>query len=515
MINAAEASYVGAICGYDNFSYTEEDIVHCSYLKGSAAKGIGNKESHSNWVSLTEAQMRNLKLFTGFDFTNTWEIDPYCSYLYPQLKNNRMVRVDSIRITSAPRKLVYGQGDAIDESGGKLEIIYEDGIKTSIPLAAEMLSGYDMAQIAKQTVWVNYGNAYTSFDIEVKEVPVSSVTLPESLSLYRGRDQQLNAAVLPANASNPSLTWNSDNSAVATVDGNGLVKAKAGGTATITATSVNGIQAKCVVSVIVPCVSIKLSSTSLILKEGTSTVLTAQILPLESNDTVQWASSNEEVAEVYDGTVVAKKAGTAVITVSTGSGIAESCKVTVKKAGATTPGIQTITAKDITKTYGVKPFALGAKASGGGKLTYSVENKKVARIDKNGKVTVTGCGVTEIEIHAAANGAYDESEETITLTVVPKKLTVSSVKSQKSKSITVKCKKDTKASGYIIEYSTDKKFRKSVKTAIVSKNKTTSKTITKLKAGKKYYVRACAYTMADGERIKGAYSKTKTVKKKK
>lgn len=176
---------------------------------------------------------------------------------------------------------------------------------------------------------------------------------------------------------------------------------------------------------------------------------------------------------------------------------------------------QTITAKDIKKTYGAKSFSLNAKASGGGKLSYSVENKKVARIDKNGKVTITGCGVTEIEIYAAATGKYNEAEKSITLTVAPKKLTVTSAKSQKSKSVTVKWKKDTKASGYIIEYSTDKNFRKGVKTAIVSKNKTTSKKVTKLKAGKKYYIRVCAYATADGEKIKGAYSKTKTVKVKK
>lgn len=79
----------------------------------------------------------------------------------------------------------------------------------------------------------------------------------------------------------------------------------------------------------------------------------------------------------------------------------------------------------------------------------------------------------------------------------------------------VKWKKDTKAKGYIIEYSTDKKFKKDVKTVIVSKNTITSKTITKLKAGKKYYVRACAYITADGKKIKGSYSSVKPVNVKK
>lgn len=177
--------------------------------------------------------------------------------------------------------------------------------------------------------------------------------------------------------------------------------------------------------------------------------------------------------------------------------------------------IQTITAKDIIKTYGAKSFSLGAKASGGGKLTYTVENKKVATVDKNGKVSIKGCGKTEILIEAAANGAYGEAEETITLTVKPKKMKLTSVKSTGKKTITVKWKKDAKVSGYVIQCSTDKKFKKNVKAVTVSKYNATSKKITKLKAGKKYYVRACAYAKSFSGKIKGSYSAAKKVTVKK
>ena len=83
---------------------------------------------------------------------------------------------------------------------------------------------------------------------------------------------------------------------------------------------------------------------------------------------------------------------------------------------------------------------------------------------------------------------------------------------QKAKTFEVKWKKDKKASGYIIEYSTDKKFKKNVKKNIVSKNKTVSKKITKLKPGKKYYVRVCTYKNSHGKKVQGDYSKVRTVK---
>lgn len=120
-------------------------------------------------------------------------------------------------------------------------------------------------------------------------------------------------------------------------------------------------------------------------------------------------------------------------------------------------------------------------------------------------MTVKGCGIAEIEIYAAAHGQYDEAEETVTLTVKPQKPSFLSAKSQKAKTLTVKWKKDAKASGYIIECCTDKKFKKNRRTVTIQTNKTSSKKITKLKAGKKYYVRICAYVAADGRKLKGEY----------
>ena len=59
--------------------------------------------------------------------------------------------------------------------------------------------------------------------------------------------------------------------------------------------------------------------------------------------------------------------------------------------------------------------------------------------------------------------------------------------------MTVKWKKDKRATGYQVQYSADKNFKKGVKTKDVSRYDTTSKIITGLKKGKVYYVRVRAY----------------------
>ena len=81
-------------------------------------------------------------------------------------------------------------------------------------------------------------------------VSVTGVTLDKTtLSLTEGDTETLTATVAPADADNQTVTWSSSNPAAATV-ANGVVTAVAGGTATITATTVDGgFTASCEVTV--------------------------------------------------------------------------------------------------------------------------------------------------------------------------------------------------------------------------------------------------------------------------
>lgn len=93
--------------------------------------------------------------------------------------------------------------------------------------------------------------------------------------------------------------------------------------------------------------------------------------------------------------------------------------------------------------------------------------------------------------------------------------TVKSAKSNAKKKLTVKWYNNiTDASGYEIMYSTSKKFtKKTTKTVSVKGKNKTSKTISKLKSKKYYYVKVRAYVdQGDGERINGQWSKVVKVK---
>lgn len=94
--------------------------------------------------------------------------------------------------------------------------------------------------------------------------------------------------------------------------------------------------------------------------------------------------------------------------------------------------------------------------------------------------------------------------------IKPKATTMISVKSPKKAQMKVTWKKDSQVSGYRIVYATNSKFTKR-KTFLTVKATKTSKTITRLLKGKKYYVKVQGYKTIDGKKVYGSYSKVGTV----
>lgn len=180
---------------------------------------------------------------------------------------------------------------------------------------------------------------------------------------------------------------------------------------------------------------------------------------------------------------------------------------TIKKASKKI----TVKKTSISKTYGDKTFSLGVSTAKGEKLTYSLSTKTVVKIT-NGKAKIVGCGKVTITIKSAASKNYNAaSSKKITITVKPKKVSLSTPKSKRAGQMTVSWKKDTKVSGYEISYATNSKFKKAKKTTVKS-YKSTSKTISKLSKGKTYYVRIHSYKTVGGKKIYSSYSTVKKVK---
>jgi hypothetical protein len=155
--------------------------------------------------------------------------------------------------------------------------------------------------------------------------------------------------------------------------------------------------------------------------------------------------------------------------------------------------IYTYTGKVITPTVTVKYGTI--KLTNGTDYTVSYKNNT-----NTGKATVTITG----------KGKYSDTK-TLTFIIIPKAVTLSSVKSANTKTVTVKWKKNTQATGYELLYSTSSKFGSAQKLT-VTKNSTVTKTLSNLTKGKTYYVKVRAYKTVDGKKYYGSYSAVKSVK---
>ena len=150
----------------------------------------------------------------------------------------------------------------------------------------------------------------------------------------------------------------------------------------------------------------------------------------------------------------------------------------------------------------------------------------VAKNNKSEKITskdytvkyAAGCkNVGTYTVKVTFKGDY-KGTFTKTFNINPKGTSLSKVKAAK-KSFSATWKKQSKqTSGYQLQYSTNKKFAKSVKTSTISKNTTVKKTVKKLSAKKTYYVRVRTYkNVKVGKKtvkLYSGWSKVKAVKTK-
>ncbi len=228
-------------------------------------------------------------------------------------------------------------------------------------------------------------------------------------------------------------------------------------------------------------------------------------------------SSNKAIATVNSaGKVTAKKVGTVKITATSAATTnykAASATVTIKVVPAATASITALN-----QTTGIK--LTWKKVTGANGYHVYRNGTKIATLSGNAKVTYTdkkantnGAKYTYKIVAKASTGTSKLSKTLAAYRVA--RPSVSSVKNSASKKMTVKWGKNAKATGYQIQYNTNKAFSSGNKTVTVKGKTSVSKVISSLKKGKTYYVRIRTYKTAGGKNYFSAWSAAKSVKIKK
>lgn len=376
-------------------------------------------------------------------------------------------------------------------------------------------------------------------EVEIPKVAVSGITLNNStLSLTTGQNFTLQAMLSPSNATNKEVTWESSDAGIAAVSKDGVVTAKKAGKATIVAKAADesGKYASCVVTVTEAkkeVTGVTLNKSSLNLGVGGSEVLSATVLPADAtNKQVTWLSSTPSIATVsQSGVVTGVKEGTTQISVITAEGSKTAiCSVTVggqTPITPTEPGTQTggiidpATGKTAAATFSGMEIELDytSTAYNGSDKEPGVAIQDASGNDLTEDVDYTldyynNLTVGKATVIVSGKGKYAGVIAGVRFTIKPKTVTVKSVKKASSRKLNVVwASHKTQTTGFQVRYATTKKFKSGTyKTVTLTSKSATSKALTKLKAGKTYYVKVRAYKTVDGKKIYSSWSKVKSAK---
>ena len=136
---------------------------------------------------------------------------------------------------------------------------------------------------------------------------------------------------------------------------------------------------------------VSLNKTKTTLYVGQSTTL-----KLSGAKVKKWKSNDKNIATVNkNGKVTAKKKGTTTIVATTKNSKTYKCKVTVKNVSLSKTKVTLEKGKSVT-----------LKLNGSKVVKWSSDNKKIATINKNGKVVAKGVGTTTIKAKAKNGKTY-------------------------------------------------------------------------------------------------------------
>lgn len=226
------------------------------------------------------------------------------------------------------------------------------------------------------------------------------INCDKNLKLAVGMSKQVVATFSPVDVADPTLTWQSYNKDIATVDENGNIQAVKVGNATIDIKQAHCLNTLLSMSVQVMPVATAVTIEDFSMYEGTSRQLEAVLTPIDAYDVMAWTSSDTEVATIDEtGNISALKPGTVTITATTtdGTNLSASATLTVKKVvpveslNLTTPGYDL----NIGDKGSIKCELVPVDATAD-LLTWSSSDESIVTVDSKGEVTGVGYGTATI-----------------------------------------------------------------------------------------------------------------------
>ncbi len=252
--------------------------------------------------------------------------------------------------------------------------------------------------------------AETTVEVSENIINVTGISVEtSSLTIDEGSQLQLNATIEPANATNQSVSWTSDDPNIVSVNAEGEITGLKAGITQINAISDDGSYIATVTvnveAVIVGVTGIVLNQSSIVLEVGEANQLDATIEPSNASNTdVVWVSFDETIASVDNqGNILGIAAGTTIISVVTVDGsFSAEISVEVKEENSSEAQVSQIVFDveslnlEIGESILLNPIFLPANAEKP-TVVWSTNDHTIVAINQDGTVTGLAAGTSIIK----------------------------------------------------------------------------------------------------------------------
>lgn len=262
--------------------------------------------------------------------------------------------------------------------------------------------------------------------------PVEGVQLNKTnLDMTPGMVKNLVSIVTPSDAINTNVIWTSSNNNVATVNNSGQITAISNGTATVTATTLDGgFTSSAAVSVTTPVESITVDQNQTTFQSGQTRQFYVIVSPLTATNTnVTWSSSNPSVATVNDkGLVTTISNGSTTITATaTDGGFTASSRITVIGVSLNSTALKLNSGSEFKLRFTVDPTTVSPTD-----VNFRSSDSSIVSVDNLGLLKAKSVGTADITAKITFNGL--NVANTTKVTVPGIKLSVSRIKLNKNQS---------------------------------------------------------------------------------
>lgn len=231
-------------------------------------------------------------------------------------------------------------------------------------------------------------------------VNIDKIIIENIPTLNVGDTYKITYSVEPDNTTDKTVSFETSDKNIATVDDQGIIKALAPGEVEISVVpkndkkgSTTDTKSKIIITIIQPVESINCKS-EMTIAVGSNQSIDAKVLPENSSDKhLIYKSSDESVIKIDEnGIITGLKNGNATVTITSRNGVTTECKITIKQPVTSVKLNKAKLNLTVNETETIKPTFIPKDSDLNTEITFSSSNNSVVTVNTSGKITAVSPG---------------------------------------------------------------------------------------------------------------------------